>query len=297
MASSPQRFRLIKTLWGVTETSRVECWPHLFERIKADGFDGIELCIGPFFPFTQDRDRFHRLLQASGLALVAQIHTCGYPVSSGNVQDHIASFATLAEQAARWQPVLINSHSGKDSFSRADAMTFFTASMDVERQIGIPIAHETHRQRILHSPFAYRDLMSALPRDLKLTADLSHWVVGLERCMSSERDAEFWPAVLDDVAARTSHIHARVGWAQSPQVADPEAPEHHADVEAHFSWWDTIVRSMRMRNVDVTIEPEFGPYPYLAALPYTKMPVADLWDVNSKFGKRLQERYRTASNA
>jgi sugar phosphate isomerase/epimerase len=284
--------KLFKTLWGVSECNTPELWELTLKRIRADGFDGIEMCIGQFFPFKADPERFRALLKESGLLVVAQIHTCGYPVPASGVQAHIESFRNLVKESLEWNPVCINSHSGKDSFRADDAITFFEAAVKIEKEFGIPIFHETHRQRILHSPFVYRELMPRLPADLKLTADLSHWCVSLERCMSDENDADFWPEVLADVARRTYHIHARVGWAQSPQVADPESPEHHADVEVHFKWWDAIVESMRQRNIPIYVEPEFGPYPYLQALPYTLVPVVDLWAVNSKFGAKLRTRYQ-----
>jgi len=41
-----------------------------------------------------------------------------------------------------------------------------------------------------------------------------------------------------------------------------------------------------------TITPEFGPAPYMPALPYTKMPVASQWDINVYMMNLLKERYK-----
>lgn len=38
----------------------------------------------------------------------------------------------------------------------------------------------------------------------------------------------------------------------------------------------------------IYIEPEFGPAPYLQALPYTNVPVADLWQINSWVHQRVR---------
>ncbi len=82
--------------------------------------------------------------------------------------------------------------------------------------MGIRIAHETHRGRILYNPWITRDLCVKYA-DLKLTADLSHFCVVAERVFAHD-DAD-WMEVMEQVAAHTIHIHARVGYAQGPQVS------------------------------------------------------------------------------
>jgi hypothetical protein len=71
--------------------------------------------------------------------------------------------------------VLINSHSGKDSWSQGESENFFAAAIEYEKELGIPICHETHRGRILYSPWVAREIIPKFPQ-LKLNADLSHWV-------------------------------------------------------------------------------------------------------------------------
>ena len=308
-------FQLFKTLWGVPPEEVVDParWPGLLRRIKADGFDGIEVCHGPTsdsaFPFKKDLAAFHAIMKEVGLVFVVLVPTvwaghpshtaekeAGLPQKRGNdVAHHVASFKALCEEAATWGPALINVHSGKDSFTLEEAVDYFAQVAAIEATLPCPVAHETHRARILHSPFVYRDLMTRLPPTLKVTADLSHWAAMAERCPNDADDAEFWPAVLADLAKRTIHIHARVGWSASAQVPDPFAPEHAKDVDAHLAWWDTIVAGMRARKVPVNMEPEFGPYPYMPHLPHTNVPVADLWHTCTRFGEVLRQRF--AANA
>ncbi len=129
-----------------------------------------------------------------------------------------------------------------------------------------------------------------LPAELKIAADLSHWVVVGERCFDEKNlDADFWPPLLADLATRTDLIHCRVGYSQGPQVNDPEAPEHEESVDAHVGWWKVLVAGMKKRNVPVLIEPEFGPAPYLQTLPFTNVAVCDLWSVNTKFGMKMKK--------
>lgn len=93
-------------------------------------------------------------------------------------------------------------------------------------------------------------------------------------------------------AKHTWLVHARVGWEQSPQVADPSAPENSAAVFTHLQWWSAIWKSQSERGLaNSWNETEFGPAPYLQALPHTQMPVADLWEVNAYIAARIREKY------
>ena len=88
------------------------------------------------------------------------------------------------------------------------------------------------------------------------------------------------------------HIHARVGWAQGPQVSDPRAPEWKAALEAHLRWWDQVVDQKRKAGAErFTIAPEFGPPPYLPLAPFTQKPLADQWDINVYMMELLRKRY------
>ena len=290
---------VVKSMWGVVEGSKKDTWRATLQRVKDEGYTAIEFCAGsPAFGFAEDPQLCREIVQELGLRVIILIITCGYPKPSarhpGAVEEHVSFLRAAARDALFWNPLLINCHGGKDSFTSEQSLAFFRAAAEIEAEVGVRICHETHRQTILCNPFVYRDLMPHFPQNLAVTADLSHWALALERCMSLERDDEFWPAVLADLSSRVVLIHARVGWSQSPQVADPDAPEHALDVAAHFSWWDSIVAGMRNRSVPVVLEPEFGPYPYLPALPYTVQPVADMWSIRRKFSQRLRERYESS---
>ena len=80
---------------------------------------------------------------------------------------------------------------------------------------------------------------------------------------------------------RSDHIHARVGYAEGPQVTDPRAMEWKAEVDNHLEIWQKIVDNHVKKNSDyLTITPEFGPPNYMHTLPYTNVPVGDVWDIN-----------------
>src|SRR5947209_20396463 len=69
--------------------------------------------------------------------------------------------------------------------------------IDLAGETGVPLLFETHRHGLLNDLFPTLDLLDALP-DLRLNADLSHFVVDREFSLPiSEMDAELIGRVLD----------------------------------------------------------------------------------------------------
>ena len=76
------------------------------------------------------------------------------------------------------------------------------------------------------------------------------------------------------------YIHARVGHMEGPQVSDPRAPEWSAEVERHMQWWERIAAEHARRgSAFLAVCPEFGPAPYMPALPFTRQPVTDIQEI------------------
>ena len=150
----------------------------------------------------------------------------------------MASFEAQVEEALQLRPIKINSHSGCDLWPLDTSRAFFVKALEVEARAGIVICHETHRGRILYQPWVTRDLCREFPA-LKLTADFSHFAVVAERVFHD--GDEDWKACMVEFARATKHIHARVGFAEGPQVPDPRAPEYAEALEHHERWWDQIL--------------------------------------------------------
>jgi sugar phosphate isomerase/epimerase len=285
------KVRFIKTLWGVTkEKGNIPSgYAALFQRIKAEGFDGIETPISVI----EDKKLFAEALKSSGLVYIAMINTCIFPPDpiSSKPEDHLASFKRLVKEAKELNPLFINSHSGRDSWSFQVAQDFFSRVLPIEKEEGIEIYHETHRGRILYNPWVTRDLCKVFP-SLKLTADLSHWCVVAERVFDPKGGLDDdWEEVLEIVSERTHHIHARVGYAQGPQVPDPSAPEYRTALTAHECWWDHIItKQSALGKKEITVEPEHGTDGYQHRLPFTNVEVADLWVVNNWIKDNEKER-------
>ena len=74
---------------------------------------------------------------------------------------------------------------------------------------------------------------------------------------------------------------------------DPRAPEWQKAFNAHVAWWDKIVEIKRQTTGRLTMTTEFGPFPYMPTLPYTKQSVADQWAINRYMMNFWRDRYNT----
>lgn len=263
------RLKLLRHLWGVNESLQ-----SVAGKIRAEGFEGLEWSIPTAI------DDLQETLKSNQLDYIAMILTQGESVS-----EHVEFLRQAIERARPLEPLQITCHAGKDSWSRAEAEQFFTEALEIERQAGIPIGFETHRGRILFNPWVTRDLLQQFP-ELKLCCDFSHWVLVCERLLDTEID------IIRLCAERCIHLHARVGYVEGPQVADPRAPENLPYLEAHERWWALVWDAQEARGMQVsTLTPEYGPPPYQQVLPHTQMPVANLWEICHWQAEREQAHF------
>lgn len=259
---------LVKSTWGMEEPL-----PAALERMAAAGYDGVEIVVPPFPPVDAAAQR--ATVQASGLEPV--------PLVLG--PDTREAYRASIEAAASYGPRQITSHTGVDAWSDAEAVDFLGWALELEREIGIPINHETHRTRILYTPWRTAAILRQLP-DLRIVADYSHWVCVAERLLADRAD---------DMALaneRARHVHARVGHPEGPQVNDPRSPANADAVAAHEAWWADIFRRRAADgSARITVTPEYGPPPYMPTVPFTEAPVADLWDVCLHGAGRIRELF------
>ncbi|SFU37097.1 sugar phosphate isomerase/epimerase family protein [Pseudoduganella namucuonensis] len=249
------------------------------DKAAAAGFDGVELSL----PLNAaERDDWTRRVAGAGLGLIAQQwETVFHP----GFDAHKAALAELLNNACAARPLLVNSHTGKDFYSPRQNLELIALADAIAREHGVPIVHEIHRSRFSGHPMLLLPYLARLP-DLALTADLSHW------CCACESLLEDQPETLAATLPRVRHLHARVGHAQGPQVADFRAPEAAGALAAHLAWWDRVVELRRAAGAaTLTMTPEFGPAPYTQTLPYTGQPVTDAWEQNVAMAALLRERY------
>ena len=261
--------------WGSNDLA-----PQVFiERVLAAGFDGIEMSL-PLEPHL--RDEWTGRIADAGLQLIAQQwETVFHP----QFEAHREALARYLTNACSAWPLFVNSHTGKDFYTRAQNLELLALAADIAATHGVPIYHEIHRSRFSGHPVLLLPYLRELPA-LELTADLSHW------CCACESLLEDQPETLADTLPHVRHIHARVGHPQGPQVNDFRAPEWAPELQAHLQWWDRIVALRHAAGAArMTLTPEFGPAPYTAALPYGGALVSDAWELNVAMLGLLRERY------
>ena len=117
----------------------------------------------------------------------------------------------------KFGPSKIVAHAGRDNMSFGKTIRFFEQALRIEEELGIPIAHETHRLCPLYSPMNTMVLLRELP-DLHINADFSHWCVVTESMLEDHDEA------LAIASRRAIHVHGRVGYENGPQVPDPRVP-------------------------------------------------------------------------
>ncbi|NLR82181.1 sugar phosphate isomerase/epimerase family protein [Chitinophaga eiseniae] len=269
-------FKLIvlATNWGYNGTIDAFC-----EKAKNAGYDGIEV----WWP-NEDapRQELYAALEKHGLQVG---YLCaGY---DSDYTKHAQQFEAALKAATghnKIQPLYINCHSGRDYFTFEQNCALIDMTIRISKQSGVPVYHETHRSRMLFAAHVARKFIEARP-DLRLTLDISHW------CNVHESLLQDQGATVVKALDRASHIHARIGHPEGPQVNDPRAPEWANTVKAHFEWWDQVVQKHQAAGKPLTFLTEFGPADYLPTLPYTRQPLADQWDINVYMKNQLKQRY------
>ena len=253
-----------RSVWGL---EKIPTLADKFQKIKAGGFDGVELDV-PLDLATCKHAR--QVLDDLGLEVVAQ----QWRTTGQTVAEHIAGFEPQYERALSLRPLYLNSHTGRDHFTLEENLAIFDHASGLAARHGLEVYHETHRSRALFSAPAAMSLLAARPQ-LKLVADFSHWCCVHESLLADQAGR---------VACAIEHafaIHARVGHAQGPQITDPRDPLWQSQLAAHLEWWKRITAERRAEGCAVLpITPEFGPAPYMTLLPQSHQPIADLWEIN-----------------
>jgi sugar phosphate isomerase/epimerase len=160
--------------WGNNELE-----PQVFiDRVKAAGFDGIEMSLPLDVAAARRLDAPHRRRRPGP--------------DRGAVGDRVppdfdaqAALAELLHNACAAKPLHINSHTGKDFFTPEQNRELLDLAADISRQHGVPIYHEIHRSRFSGHPMLLLPYLQQMP-DLQLTADLSHWCCACESLLEDQ---------------------------------------------------------------------------------------------------------------
>lgn len=274
------QLHLFKTLWGHSGPLREAA-----DQAVAAGFVGLE---GNADVSQNHRNELQSALQTSGLHYIQEVVTAGgyVPRRHATVDEHIADVERQLQLGRPLDPHWVTIIGGCDAWTLEQSVRFFGKAQEIAARMNIACSFETHRSRSLFNPWATLAILQRLP-ELKLTCDFSHWVVVLERQLDDDWD------VVSEVVKHARHIHARVGYDQGPQVPHPAAPEYAGALASHQRYWEAIWSAQRAKGDSVTtMTPEFGPDGYLHTVPFTQLPVADLWEINAWMGQTERQHFQ-----
>jgi sugar phosphate isomerase/epimerase len=261
--------------WGSESLS----WDAFCKKAKNDGYDGIEYAIAA--PVTnQELDEVWNTVTTHGLQIIAQ----HFDTYEADFSKHYDLFCAWLERMKPYPVVKINSQTGKDFFSFEQNHAIIKAALDFTKNTGVNVVHETHRNKFSFAAHITKEYLERIP-ELQITLDASHWVCVAESLLDDQ------PEAMQLAIERAEHIHARVGYPEGPQVADPRLPEWKDVLQRHIHWWSEVVKRKRTEKQLLTITPEFGPYPYMVHIPATGEPVSDQWQVNVFMMKLLRKQF------
>jgi sugar phosphate isomerase/epimerase len=238
-----------------------------FLNVKQAGYDGIDTWLPEE---SSKRKKFINLLDQYQLCIVSHQHQ-----AKGNTIDEFCrSLDYYLNLSLECDPLLINSHSGKDYFSLDDQLKVIDTIEDFSIRNDITVANETHRGRIGFSPYNAWEIFKRRP-NMKITADFSHWTCVTESLLENSEE------IVEEAIRRTKHVHARVGYTQGPQVPDPRLAEWQEPVNFFLSLWERIIENQKLAGVEYfTMTTEFGPPPYMWTKTEDNTPIKCQWEIN-----------------
>lgn len=262
--------------WGSSDLSAKA----FVTKVLDAGFDGIEINLPDDREFDKE---LKEVLEETQCAFVGQQWL---PPAVESVEEYKIRMLNSYKRLAELNPLFINSHTGKDFFSFEENCQVLEACFQFTKDTGLSIVHETHRGRFNFHSFSTLAYLKKF-KDLKLNADFSHFTNVSESLLEDQEH------VLEKLIPHVRYIHARVGFDQSAQVNNPFAPEWKANLDRFVSWWQKIIDEAKYRGEEeFYICPEFGPFPYIQQLPFTKEETVVQWDVNVQMMEYLRENLK-----
>jgi sugar phosphate isomerase/epimerase len=244
-------------------------------RVSEAGYEGIEMSL----PMNKsEKEAISDAFRKHGLLFIAQ----HWETATPDFEEHKKEYRSRLVNLATADPLFINSQTGKDFFSFEQNKELIQIASEVSHQYGIKIIHETHRGKFSFAAHITADYLKRIP-ELRIGFDISHW------CNVAESYLHDQQAAIELAISRADHIHARVGFPEGPQITDPRDSAWKEAVDIHTGWWKRIVRHRRKEGLAVfTITSEFGPFPYMTNIPFTRQAIASQWEINIYMMKMLK---------
>jgi sugar phosphate isomerase/epimerase len=271
--------KFLCTYWGSENLTAKQ----FLDSVIQNGYEGVEINFPEEDSFIEEFLSELKIIRETRNPDFIFIAQQVLPNKVETVEEYCIRLQQRLEFLTKLKPNFINSHTGKDFFEFSENCKIIELTEQIARESGIPIWHEIHRGRFSFHLKTLLKYLEIYPK-LKLIADFSHF------CVVSESNLEDQKELLERVFPNIKHIHARVGFEQSPQVNNPFAPEWENHLNQYMNWWKRIIEIKTNQNAEyISITPEFGPFPYMPQEPFTLKPLSNQWEVNLEMKKYLQQ--------
>ena len=243
-----QKLLIYQSLWAM-ERRRPDgqewALDQKLEMIHRAGFDG---CGVRFFDYEYAKE-VTTFLRAHNMTWQAQC----YPRKVDDLKPILEHVKELGADHINLQPDV-------RPYSLQECVPYIEGWRRLAQDAAIPVHIETHRDRMTTDLFFTMQLLDCFP-DLRLTGDLSHYVVGREFAWPiSEENHGYMHRIIDNCWG----FHGRV--ASREQVQIQISFPHHKDwVDLFMGWWEYGFRSWRKRapqDATLTFLCELGPKEY-----------------------------------
>jgi len=277
------KIKYMCTYWGCEHQSAKA----FLNAVLANGYNGVEINFPNDKSFVEEfmfeLEKIRKTVEPHFIFIAQQVLSN----RAETVEEYTQRMKEQLDLLVSLKPDAINSHTGKDYYDFHENCKIIEIAEQIAKDSGIPIWHEIHRGRF---SFHAKTLLNYLEyfQELMLIADFSHF------CVVSESSLKDQKSILTQLYPNVKHIHARIGFEQSPQVNNPFAPEWKNHLEQYLVWWQEIIMAQAKQGItEMTITPEFGPFPYMPQEPFTQKPLANQWDTNLMMKHYLQQNLNT----
>lgn len=201
-----------------------------FDRVAEAGFDGLSIDLGAI-DLEQAREITPHFRRTGLRGLVT-----AFPQSIEGIRPAIALAKSIDAPflivVGQVMPLTV-----------AGSIPVIRAWLAIAEQEGIALQFETHRQSITNDLFTTLQLLDDIP-ELRLSADLSHYVVDRELELPVPRDMQ---ARFQRVLERADSFQGRVATGQHIQIP-LDFPQHRPWLAQFTAWWTAGFASWRQRH-------------------------------------------------
>ncbi len=268
--------KILATQWGSEALTAAT----FLDKVLDEGFEGVEINMPDDTNYIrQFMETVEPLRETKDFVFVGQ---CVLGLEPESFEDQYRRYEKRLQDLCILQPDFINSQTGKDFYTFDQNCRLIELAMNISAKTNIPVLHETHRGKFSFHALTLLPYLEKFP-EIKITADFSHFCCVSESLLMGQED------IMAMIIPHVAHIHARIGFAEGPQVNDFTAPEWQETVETFLDWWKQILEYHKS-NQRFTILTEFGPDPYMPNMPFSRIPLTDQWQANVNMKNLLKQR-------